>query len=190
MSGSYSRLPRPVAERFLEKILKTESCWLWTASKSITGYGMFAIRHNKIVHAHRYSWEHHRGPIPDGMQVLHDCPGGDNPLCVNPEHLWLGDHLANMADKVKKGRGFHYTPNGIAGKLNDEIVRRIRRMGWISHQTVFALAKEYGVGPKIIWDISKGTGWKHVSPLSDQADSHLSAQVDVRQFKQGELWEV
>jgi hypothetical protein len=46
----------------------------------------------------------HNGAIPAGLHVLHNCPGGDMPACVNPSHLWLGDHDANMKDMWRKLR--------------------------------------------------------------------------------------
>ena len=41
----------------------------------------------------------------DGENVLHNCPCGDNPACVNVEHLWLGTAAQNMRDMALKGRG-------------------------------------------------------------------------------------
>jgi hypothetical protein len=75
--------------RFWSHVNKTESCWLWTAGLFKGVYGCFKLR-KKSRRAHRVSWLIHRGQIPDGMCVCHNCPGGDNPLCVNPDHLWLG----------------------------------------------------------------------------------------------------
>ena len=75
-------------------------CWLWDG-RDIKGYGAVSVA-NKSKLAHRVSYEYHKGPIPDGMFVLHKC---DMPLCINPEHLFLGTHAENMADMKRKGRG-------------------------------------------------------------------------------------
>lgn len=86
--------------RFIAKIEKTQSCWLWTGPLSQSGYGR-ASRGTKKVRAHRASYELFVGPIPEGMCVLHKC---DIPRCVNPDHLFIGTHLDNMRDMESKGR--------------------------------------------------------------------------------------
>ena len=86
--------------RFFSKISKTDYCWEWIAYRHHTGRGMFRVK-GAMKYAPRVSWELHNGSIPDGLHVLHKC---DNPGCVNPEHLFLGDHLMNMVDMKTKGR--------------------------------------------------------------------------------------
>ncbi len=56
------------------------------------------------MRSNRFAYEHFVGPIADGLFVLHRC---DEPLCVRPDHLWLGTHEENMADMIAKGRGRH-----------------------------------------------------------------------------------
>jgi hypothetical protein len=88
-------------ERFWKHVNKTESCWLWTGGLS-QGYGAFHINRKK-QDAHRLAWIFTHGSIPDGLCVLHNCPGGDNRACCNPAHLWLGTKLDNNRDMIAKG---------------------------------------------------------------------------------------
>ncbi|MFG2076909.1 HNH endonuclease signature motif containing protein [Nonomuraea maritima] len=73
-----------VEARFLDKVIKTSGCWLWTGTIGrLNGYGTFSVRQKK-VYAHRWAYEHFVGPIPEGYQVDHLCRVRD---CVNPTHL-------------------------------------------------------------------------------------------------------
>ena len=85
--------------KFIKKVTKQpDGCWIWGASNN-DKYGLFKLKNEK--YAHRASFILHGNKIPDGMQVLHKC---DVPLCVNPNHLFLGTHADNMQDKVNKNR--------------------------------------------------------------------------------------
>lgn len=90
-------------DRFWEKVNKTETCWIWTAKPHHSGYGNIDTGNGTTMHAHRASWIIHNGIIPDGLDVLHNCPVRDNRACVNPAHLWLGTDLENARDASNKG---------------------------------------------------------------------------------------
>lgn len=89
--------------RFFAKVQKTEACWLWIAAVGNHGYGMFRYE-GRTITAPQASWLIHRGAIPEGYEICHNCPEGDNRLCVNPDHLFLGTRLDNVRDCIQKGR--------------------------------------------------------------------------------------
>jgi len=86
--------------RFWSKVNKTDNCWLWRAM-IIAGYGRLRLG-RQLVGAHQISWRLHRGPIPDGLVVCHNCPGGDTPHCVNPLHLFVASQTENLRDGARK----------------------------------------------------------------------------------------
>lgn len=73
---------KKIEERFFRKVIKTESCWNWCASKS-NGYGQFYFNKKSLL-AHRASLIISGTEIPSGMHVDHICR---NRSCVNPAHL-------------------------------------------------------------------------------------------------------
>jgi hypothetical protein len=150
---------RPLAVRFWEKVRKANSCWLWTGSVNAAGYGQVQCTDRKRpVLSHRVSWELANGSIPDGQCVLHRC---DNPRCVNPDHLFIGTQLDNIADAVTKRRN----PRGAQfpqAKLRDADVRTIRRRYSTGGITQMKLAQEYGVSDGVICEIISRKRWTHV----------------------------
>lgn len=85
------------------KVVTESGCWQWQGRIGAQGYGRVTRRNFGLVEksVHRWAWEQARGPIPKGMLVCHTC---DNRACFNPEHLFLGDHVDNAVDMVRKGR--------------------------------------------------------------------------------------
>lgn len=74
---------RPAAERFWEKVNKTDDCWVWLSNENGKGYGVF-WNGRQGVYAHRFAYELAHGAIPDGLVIDHLCR---NPSCVRPSHL-------------------------------------------------------------------------------------------------------
>lgn len=77
---------RPTLDRVLEKVVITESsCAEWDHYVESNGYARIWHEGRNVL-AHRWSYEHHRGPIPDGLVIDHLCR---NRACINPAHLEL-----------------------------------------------------------------------------------------------------
>lgn len=129
-------------------------CWLWTGAITKKGYGRYKAYSNRLVFVHRISYQETFGRIPQGLFVLHKC---DQPLCVNPDHLFLGtiaDNNRDCEEKRRRPKGEHI-PNH---KLTDEIVRKIRA----SSDSPKSLGIRYGVTPDRINKIRARKAWKHV----------------------------
>jgi len=89
-------------EKFESKIYYAiDGCWYWIGNTMKDGYGAFYTPENPMMKAHRFSYQLYKGSA-DGLFVCHSC---DNPLCVNPDHLFLGTLQDNLLDMRKKGRG-------------------------------------------------------------------------------------
>lgn len=150
--------------RFWSRVDKSGECWMWTGKVGQPhGYGR-VWADGKERRAHRVSYEITYGQIPDGMCVCHKC---DTPLCVRPEHLFLGNAEDNVRDCVQKGRARHGIllgeENG-SSVLTAEQVANIRAEYATGNYTFTAIAKTYGVQRTAIARIVKGITWKEAGP--------------------------
>lgn len=75
--------PLSAEERFLAKVEKTETCWLWRGTILSTGYGVLSLN-GRAISTHRLSYQLYKGPIPDGLVIDHLC---SVTACCNPDHL-------------------------------------------------------------------------------------------------------
>lgn len=155
-------------QRFWQNVVKLgdNDCWLWTGIVGRGGYGRFKIN-CKVVSAHRYSWELHRGEIDKsksdfhGICVLHKC---DTPACVNPNHLFLGSIQDNIIDRDNKGRtakweGSHFS------KLTLGKIKEIRSMYGYNGKgglSLPKLASKFGVSISTIHHIVTNKTWKGI----------------------------
>lgn len=151
-------IPKRTLGHFWTRVTKTGECWLWTG-RTHNGYGMVANRR-----AHRVAWELTHGPIPDGLDVLHQC---DNPPCVRPDHLRIGTHADNMREASERRR----FPNGAAWRLahaganvkvTEDDVRAIRARYAAGDITQKDLGLEYGLSQSGISGILSRSKWSDV----------------------------
>lgn len=131
-------------------------CWFWMASTDYDGYGKLTVTTDKKrpIRAHRFSYEHFKGPIPPGALVCHRC---DVPSCVNPDHLFVGTNSDNMMDCIRKSRTAcgqsHYKT-----KLTDYDVWDIRHSPWTNEE----IAEMFGLRLTHVRRIRRGEVWRHI----------------------------
>ncbi|MCX5786077.1 MAG: HNH endonuclease [Elusimicrobia bacterium] len=182
--------PRISAEqRFWTHVQKGPGCWEWQAGRKLGKhrYGKFKMN-RKTIGAHRVAWEFEKGPVPEGLCVLHHC---DNPPCVRPDHLWIGTNLDNIKDRDAKNRQAKGASNGSRlyperllrgerhpnrlhperlsrgsshynAKLTEEQVREIRRLHATGQYGYHSLAVKFGMGSTPIASIVNRKSWKHI----------------------------
>jgi hypothetical protein len=144
-------------ERWEGNVAKSDGCWLWVGQRDPNGYGRMMVAAKPEL-AHRLSWKLLRGDITSKQHVLHRC---DNPPCVRPEHLFLGDQVSNNADKMAKKRHRFGVSRGEAhggAILTADQVREIRASVGPSR----IIGEQFAISGRQVREIRARTAWRHI----------------------------
>src|SRR3990172_6732436 len=153
-------------QKFMEKVQKSDGCWIWTGMKSKNGYGQFGP-FGAMKSAHRFSWELANGrPIPDGMFACHSY---DNKSCVNPAHLFVGSPSDNTADAVTKGLFVQVGETHHLAKLTYEKVGQLRVLRAQGYSYA-ALGRLFGVSPTCASAAARGKTWRLRLPRRQEGE--------------------
>jgi len=143
-------------KRFESHVVKKDGCWGWKSTIHHSGYAL--IKLEKQIGAHVASWIIHNGQIPKEMCVCHKC---DNPVCSNPDHLFLGSHKDNSQDMVKKKR-HSFGEKNFFSKLHEDDVIKIKEL--LDNKISCAeISRRFNVTQGCVHHIKSGKTWKHIT---------------------------
>lgn len=162
-SGTSPLDPSHLAQRIMHGValITDRECWMWGRSTS-SGYGCLTLN-RKTVRAHRLAFAISRGtPEQDLREVCHAC---DEPLCVNPDHLFEGTHGDNVRDAVAKGRAVpprcvRLGESNPSSRLAESEVQIIRTRA-MSGERQASIAAAFGVSQSTVSDIVCRRTWGH-----------------------------
>lgn len=102
------------------------------------------------------AWQMRYGFIPEGMMVLHKC---NNPSCVNVDHLYLGNHDKNMADRMAAGN-YKKDDEHPRSVVTPKMVYRIMEM---KEKNDCQIGRELGISRDVVRRIRLGRSWTKIT---------------------------
>lgn len=151
-------MKKNIRDTLLERrVVDANGCWLWQGAISDNGYGTIytGSRYRRV---HRVSYETFVGLIPPGKNICHRC---DVRHCINPDHLFAGTQVENLADAKRKGRHTHGDSHPMV-RLSEADIKQIRAIYSAGKRNQYELASDFGVRQQTISKIVTGARWSHV----------------------------
>lgn len=178
MAAKYSTIPdltaQQVAKFWANVAAMPSGCWEWQGYLTASGYGAVTLSKRSRFRAHRIAYKLYYLEDPEDQFVCHAC---DNPKCVNPLHLWLGDAAQNAKDRDRKGRqadfsgDSHYSrrdPSRIRRgeavpgvKLTEAVVLEVRR-AFADGESQASIARRLNLSKFNVWYIVHRKTWTHI----------------------------
>lgn len=154
--------------RFWSHVQKArpDDCWFWLKTCIIRDgkkVPIFNFRndggqyHGYMAYASRVAYLFENGSIPNNKIVCHTC---DNPMCMNPNHMWLGTNEENTEDRNQKDRQAKGSSQGSA-KLTEEQILEIRQ-AYSLGETQQSIANRYKIDQRHVSRIVRKESWKHI----------------------------
>jgi HNH endonuclease len=163
MARATTNGPDSLVSRFWAKVDRRggDECWPWRGhvAKGNAGRLSRGGRGGGMVSASRLAWELHNGPVPSGLQVIHECPSA---WCVNPRHLFAGTAADRGAALVRKGNS-RFGERHFNAKLDAATVKRIRAaLVQARRPSVTEVARRFGLAKEHVSAIWKFKIWGRV----------------------------
>lgn len=141
---------------------KATGCWIWqhahtkgraVCSKKINGSKLVShlvlkLFYNKTVYKKK------------GQLALHTC---DNPMCVNPKHLYIGTIKNNAEDMVRKERSLRGESNPGAVLTEGQVLDIYNKYHNEGYRFRDVCALYTMVSPRTINKIIYGERWNHIT---------------------------
>lgn len=154
------RIPAWHINNFWSKVIKTDTCWLWTGTKNKQGYGVIGIEgHQYIVTRIAYAIQNRKDPFP--YCVLHKC---DNILCMRNNHLFLGTRSDNNKDRANKGRNKDARGENTGTHILVETDIPVIRLRHTNGESIYSINRDYSVSYTTLFKVVHRQTWKHINP--------------------------
>lgn len=147
-------------KKFFSRVVKgsvEDDCWRWIGATS-HGYAIFKVKFERY-RASRVSYFITHGVDPEELFICHKC---DNPICTNPNHLFLGDQFVNMNDASIKNR-LCVGKDNIMSRLKEEDIPKIKEIYAKGGISQLKLAKQFSVTQATIFRVVRNKCWKHLN---------------------------